>query len=374
VAPEPIRVLHLIHSTAFGGGPAMVELLCTRLHGQGFEMSLVSSGEGEVPARLLALGIRVRALPLATKQSFIRHLPQLARLIRADAPDLVHVHGHWAASLGQLAIQLAGRQPTLYSAQWPAYLDDTSPYSRVRNWIAERESCQLARRVVAVSEHDRQTLIRRRLCQPLKVTLIYNAYDPARYAAAPEAAPQAPGNGRVLGFVGRLVDQKGCDVLINAMPLIVASHPTVRLRIVGDGPDRARLQDLARRLNLEPVIEFAGYQETSAQLMRGFDLVVVPSRYEPFGIVAVEAMASGRPVVASAVGGLVEIVSDGRTGRLVPPEDPGRLAAAISELLAAPDRLVAWGRAGRQRVDERFSPQASVEAYAAEYRGLAARR
>src|SRR5207248_10147552 len=122
------------------------------------------SGEGTLPAELRALGMEVISMPLTRKQEFARNIPRLARVIRRMAPDIVHVHGHWAASFGQLAILLAGRQPTLYSVQWPAYLDDSGPYSRIRNWIAERESCQLASRVVAVSEADRQTLIRRRLC------------------------------------------------------------------------------------------------------------------------------------------------------------------------------------------------------------------
>jgi glycosyltransferase involved in cell wall biosynthesis len=369
---DNIRVLHLIHSSAFGGGPAMVELLCSQLHHHGFDMSLVSSGEGELPTRLSAEGIDVVALPLATKGSFVRHLPRLARVIRKKKPDLVHLHGHFAASLGQFAVLAAGRPKTIYSAQWPAYLDDVDTYSRLRNWIAEWMSCRLANRVVAVSEHDRQTLIRRRLCAPSKLTLIYNAYDPARFAGDVNGGPAA--NENILGFVGRLVDQKGCDVLIEAMPKVLAHHPHTRLRVVGDGPDRARLEALSRRLDVARAVDFVGYRPTSAALLADVDIVVVPSRYEPFGIVAVEAMASGRPVVASAVGGLAEIVDGGKTGLLVPPGDPDRLAGALTQLLDQPDARLSMGRAAKQRVAERFSPQTSIRAYAEEYRRLAPRR
>jgi glycosyltransferase involved in cell wall biosynthesis len=370
---DRLRILHVIHSSAFGGGPAMVELLCERLHGVGFEMSLVSSGEGEMPARLKAKGLSVTSLPLATKGSFLRHVPQLRALIRRGAPDVVHLHGHFAASLGQLAIQPAGRTRTIYSAQWPAYLDDVNAYSRVRNWVAEWAACGLANRVVAVSEHDRRTLIRRHLCAANKLTMIYNAYDPARFAVG-IGAPPANGTGSVLGFVGRLVDQKGCDVLMRAMPRVLARHPEVRLHIVGDGPERLRLEELARQLGVQRATDFIGYRPTSAALMRDFDAVVVPSRYEPFGIVAVEAMASGRAVVASAVGGLSEIVDEGKTGLLVPPGDPDRLAAALTMLLDHPDAREAMGSAGTRRVLEKFSPEASIHAYAEEYRGLARRR
>ena len=369
---DRIRVLHVIHSSAFGGGPAMVDLLCSRLQGQGFEMAIVTSGEGELPARMSALGVRVVCLPLATKGSFLRHLPQLARVIRRQRPDIVHLHGHFAASLGQFAVQAAGRPATIYSAQWPAYLDDVNTYSRVRNWIAEWTSCRLANRVVAVSEYDRQTLIRRRMCAASKLTLIYNAYDPAKFPQVGNGE-RATATGTMLGFVGRLVDQKGCDVLIQAMPKILAQHPDTRLRVVGDGEQRQRLEDLAERLDVSRAVEFVGYRPMSAALMDELDIVVVPSRYEPFGIVAVEAMASGRPVVASSVGGLSEIVADGKTGLLVPPGDADRLAAAVSRLLDLPDVRAAMGAAGKQRVAERFSPLASIQAYAAEYHRLARR-
>ena len=377
---ERVRILHLIHSAAFGGGPAMVELLCRRLHGQDFEMSLVTSDDGELPARLDALGMRIELLPLARKQTFVKNIPRLAGVIRAQAPDLVHVHGHFAASLGQVAIQLAGRVPTIYSVQWPAYLDDDGPYSRVRNWLAERLSCGLARRVVAVSDHDRESLLQRRLCVPAKLTVIHNTYDPERIAAGDgtslplvaRARSEADG-GPVLGFIGRLVDQKGCEVLVRAMPQVLALHPTARLTIVGDGPQRPRLQSLVNDLDLQKAVVFAGFQPVTGALLDRMDALVVPSIYEPLGIVALEAMARGRPVVASAVGGLPEVVEDGKTGVLVPAGRVIELAAAINRLLDSPQTRQSMGRAGLQRVRERFSPDLCIAAYAAEYRALASR-
>lgn len=378
MATRRIRILHLIHSSAFGGGPAMVELLCTRLHGDEFEMSLITSGEGEMPSRLAGLGMRVTCLPLATKGSFVRHLPQLARLLRRESPDLIHAHGHWAASLGQFAIQGAGRFSTIYSAQWPAYLDDTGVYSRARNWLAEWLSCRLARRVVAVSEQDRRTLIRRHLCAAKKLTVIYNAYDPAKFLTAASdssrPAPTGGANGRaVLAFVGRLVDQKGCAFLIEAMPRVLQVHAQAKLLVVGEGPERPKLQELVQRLGLADAVRFLGYVPVSAGLFKGIDALVVPSIYEPFGIVALEAMACGRPVVASAVGGLREIVEDGKTGLLVKPGRSDDLSTAIVRLLDTPAILSEMGRAALRRVQERFSPEVALQAYAAEYRQLTQR-
>jgi glycosyltransferase involved in cell wall biosynthesis len=369
------RILHLIHSTAFGGGPAMVDLICTRLRGSEFQMSLVSDGDGELPQRLAALGVRVTSLPLTSKGSFARSIPKLAGVIRRESPDLVHVHGHWAASLGQIAVQLAGRFPTIYSVQWPAYLDDTNAYSRVRNWIAERLSCGLAARVVAVSENDRQTLVRRRLCPSGKLTVIHNTYDPARFGDPAEAVavPARPPNGAVLGFVGRLADQKGCEYLVKAMPDVLEAFPRTRLVIVGDGPDRRKLESLTTALHLSPAIEFRGYQPSSAALLRTMDALIVPSIYDVHPLVAVEAMACGLPIVASAVGGLRETVEDGRTGILVAPADVAGLAAGIKRLLASRPGWAGMGEAARRRVAEQVSPQVCLSAYAAEYRALGAR-
>jgi glycosyltransferase involved in cell wall biosynthesis len=370
------RILHLIHSTAFGGGPTMVDLLCTRLQGSEFEMSLVSDGEGDLPARLAGQGVRVTSMPLTSKGSFARNIPKLAGVIRRESPDLVHVHGHWAASLGQVAVQLAGRVPTIYSVQWPAYLDDTNAYSRARNWMAEALACRLAARVVAVSNHDRQTLVRRRLCSAQKLTVIHNSFDPRKFPDVPPESNHSAqkSDGAILGFVGRLADQKGCEFLIEAMPAVIQAHPHTRLRIVGDGPDRPKLEALVSRLRLEPTVEFLGYRPASAQLMGEFDALIVPSIYDVHPLVAVEAMASGLPVIASAVGGLAETVVDGTTGFLVPPRRPEELASAINRLLASDGLRRSMGAQARTRALAQFSPEVCVAAYAAEYRAVLGRR
>jgi glycosyltransferase involved in cell wall biosynthesis len=370
------RVLHLIHSTAFGGGPTMVDLICTRLHGPEFEMSLVSDGQGDLSSQLAGLGVRVTSLPLTDKGSFARNIPKLAGVIRRERPDVVHVHGHWAASLGQIAVQLAGRFPTIYSVQWPAYLDDTNAYSRVRNWIAEALACRLAARVVTVSNRDRQTLVGRRLCSAKKLTVIYNSFDPRKFASvrpAPDGSARER-NGAVLGFVGRLADQKGCEFLIEAMPAVVQAHPRARLRIIGDGPERPRLEALVNRLELRDTVQFLGYQPSSAEVLAGFDALIVPSIFDVHPLVAVEGMACGLPVIASAVGGLAETVVDGTTGFLVPPRRPDELASAINRLLASDALRRSMGVEARKRALEKFSPEVCVAAYASEYRALLARR
>jgi 1,4-alpha-glucan branching enzyme len=163
------------------------------------------------------------------------------------------------------------------------------------------------------------------------------------------AADWPADDGSIL-FVGRLVPQKGVDVLIRALGALLPRHPAARLVIVGDGDSRLALQRLVRALGLGPAVTFTGWT-SGAALVAAYQraaVVVVPSRYEPFGIVALEGMACGRPVVASRVGGLSDVVND-EVGTLVPESDPLALAVALARFLGDPEARAAAGREGTAR-------------------------
>jgi glycosyltransferase involved in cell wall biosynthesis len=160
----------------------------------------------------------------------------------------------------------------------------------------------------------------------------------------PEAAPPWPdGPGPVIGFVGRIEPRKGPLDLIRAAPAIRRSAPTARIVIIGDDPYRSA-PAYTRAVIESPEIEHYPWQDNAPGLMRHLDVLVLPSRQEPFGTVLAEAMAVGTPVVATRVGGLAEVVRDGVTGRLVAPDDPAALAAAVLAVLA---QRVAMGEAAR---------------------------
>ncbi|MFL6292708.1 MAG: glycosyltransferase family 4 protein [Thermoanaerobaculia bacterium] len=165
----------------------------------------------------------------------------------------------------------------------------------------------------------------------------------------PVGTEEPPG---YLLFVGRLRIRKGVEVLLEALP------PGARLLIAGDGEHRAALES-------KPGVKFLGRQDAGRVrgLLRGAAALVVPSIYEGMPLVVLEAMAAGVPVVASRVSGIPEVVEDGVTGWLVPPEDPEALAAALAEVLEHPDEARRRGEAGRRRVDERFRPMNAVAAW-----------
>jgi glycogen synthase len=168
-----------------------------------------------------------------------------------------------------------------------------------------------------------------------------------------------------LVFLGRLIPQKGVDVLIEAMALLLTDFPELQLEIAGGGAGRDVIEGQVVALNLSHAVIFRGELPRGdvAAFLFDADIVIVPSRLEPFGLVALEAAQVGRPVVASAVGGLPEIVLEGETGILVPPEDPRELAAAIGTLLKSPSLANELAMKARDRAMSHFRWQTYVDDY-----------
>jgi glycosyltransferase involved in cell wall biosynthesis len=172
-------------------------------------------------------------------------------------------------------------------------------------------------------------------------------------------------------MVARLAPQKGHRVLFDALPAIVARVPNVHVRLVGheELSTVAELREYAEQRGVADRVTFEGFR-SAVDVMADFDVFVLPSLWEGFGLVLLEAMAAGRPVVASAVGPIPEIVVDGVTGLLVPPGDAAALAAAITRLLTDPDLAAAFGRAGRARVEAEFGLDTMVARTQALYEEL----
>ncbi len=177
-------------------------------------------------------------------------------------------------------------------------------------------------------------------------------------------AGSEPARGYLL-FVGRLRLRKGVEVLLAALARLLETVPGARLLIAGDGEHRRALERTAVRLGVEEAVTFLGRCDAARVrvLLAGAGALAVPSIYEGMPLVVLEAMEAGVPVVASRVSGIPEVVVDGETGWLVPPEDPGALAAALGEALAQPEEARRRGEAGRRRLDERFRPRHAAAAW-----------
>lgn len=354
-----------------GGVEVLARRLAAELTARGHQIVVVTSHDAmDLPDVSRDDGIEVHRLPF--RRALTRGQPAgiaesvtLARAIKhAFVPDVVHV-----AMAGPTAM---------------AYLKSADPARHIPMVLTMQQTMlpegaglpggdSLLARVVAAANwtaacsRDELLEVRRRFPSVAERTsLIPNAL-----VSSPGHCPPLPFEPpRILG-IGRLIERKGFDVALEAFARLTGRRLAPLLVVAGDGPARPELEALAARLEVAERVQFTGFvpPEMVHDTYGAATVVVVPSRRaEPFGLVALEAAAMGRPVVASRVGGLPEVVVEGETGLLVPEGDPDALAAAVSCLLDDPERAVRMGRAARTRALGNFSFDRYVDAYEELYR------
>ena len=275
--------------------------------------------------------------------------------------DVAHAHT-WYADMAGLLIRMLHRIPlvvTLHSMEplrpWKA--DQLGTGYLLSTWI-EKTVVEAADRIVAVSAGMREDILHHFRVDPARVVVIHNGIDPARYrrTTARDALDRLGIREPFVLFVGRITDQKGIFDLLEAAS---ALPPGIQVVLCASAPDTPEIEErLRQRVSGQTNVRWIGQMlpvEDVIQLYSHAAVFCCPSVYEPFGLINLEAMACATPVVASSVGGILEVVEDGLTGLLVPPRRPDRLAQALTALLTDRGRAQAMGNAGRARVEERFS-------------------
>jgi glycosyltransferase involved in cell wall biosynthesis len=327
----------------YGGLGASVEALSRFLARDRLEVSLLvpaASDYAEPPPGVSLHPVPVRGA-VSDEDYWLTYCESAVETVQRTGlrVDLVHCHD-WMTALGGLAIGAATGAPVLMSVHLPQ--------STVPNLVLENIGIAGSDGVLVNSEAVRAELTVREVGNGL-ISVIPNGVDLAQFPPGDEA----PDADQIL-FVGRLVPQKGVDVLIRAFGAVLRLRPAARLVIAGDGPQRLYLERLARFLGLRHRVSFLGWQSRSdlAELYREAAVTCVPSLYEPFGLVALEAMASSRPVVVGRVGGLAEIVNDESSGYLVEAGDHLDLATRLAALLSDPPLARAKGIAARRRAEQ----------------------
>lgn len=349
----------------FGGPERGLEVLARGLVARGWSVGVTLPGEGVAAARFADAGLDVNVVPaghalLVYGKSATRGARALAAAAALPAywvrlrrrfvgADLVHVFGQRGALMAGPAARLA-RVPMV----WHVGGRETG---RAINGLA----ATVADAVLAVSRYAADGLPAR--AHP---TVVQNAVDPAAFGTY-EAHLDAD-----VVCAARLTAEKGVDVLVRAAVLLRERVPDLRVVIYGapqTGHEsyRADLDALTHELDLAEVVRFAGPVDTPYALWAGARVYVQPSRQEGFGLAAAEAMASGLPVIASAVGGLVEVLDGGRVGVLVPPDDPRALAAAIERLLDDRPEAARLAEAGQARAAAYYAVDAMVDGVEAVY-------
>jgi glycogen(starch) synthase len=355
-----------------GGIEILAAKLLPALRDRGYEFMVVTSlSSPDLPRETSYGGIPVHRFPFlwwsANDLDRVMTLRQgVAQLKRNFAPDLIHINGTHISAFFHLTTAAQYPVPSLVTLHNERFADDRPEHNagndtmlgrilRSADWV----SCVSAAVLVEV----------RRLVPEIGVhsSVIHNglAIPPLAPTPLPFHAPQ------VL-CLGRLVARKGFDLALSAFATIASRVPTVRMVVAGDGPARAPLEKQAAELGLRDSVDFVGWvaPENVPALINTATIVVMPSRWEPFGLVALEAAQMARPIVATRVGGLTEVVEHGQTGLLVDNENPDALAKAMAELLEHPQVTTRMGETARSRAIERFSWSRCVDAYDSVYRKL----
>ncbi len=357
-----MRVLHVDSAREWRGSQNQVLVAAEGMAARGHQVTVACRSDGRLAARAQAAGLPVRALRFGGDLAPFA-IVGLARVLRSEAPDVVHAHDPHAAGAALVASRLAGRPPVVATRRVVLPL-------RGRLSLRKYAACD---KVVAVSRAVERVLSGHGL--PAERLLLVRDGVPDRPAGpSPREVLRelgVPPGSPVVGNVAALTAHKDHTTLLAALPWVLGEVPDARLVIVGAGEERGRLEREARARGLAGRVVFAGFRTDLDRLIPAFDLVCLTSRTEALGSSLLDAMCFGRAVVATATGGIPEVVAHGQTGRLVPVGDPAALAATLTELLLSPRRREALGRAGRRRFEREFTAERMVDGNLRLYHELA---
>lgn len=350
-----------------GGVPTYAESLLPALRERGHDIIVVTRHDAsERPRTDRWNGFAVHRFPFwqALQSGQPRAVRALQRevdqLLAESSPDVVHLSGFGPSALFAMETKRASPAPLLVT------LHSSNTLTSKRATLFE----QTLLRADWINTGSRALLDSARLCVPSitqRSSVVFHGVPSPAVAPAPFAS--APPR---LLCLGELADHKGYDLVLRAAPRVLASFPTLRIVLAGDGPARAALEQQARAASIDGAVEFPGAvaRTAVAALINRASIVVAPSRRESFGLVAVEAALLQRPVIAARVGGLPEIVVHDETGLLVAPDDSVALADAIIALLSQPQKAASMGARARERAERHFALGPQCDAYETIYQRI----
>lgn len=386
--PTKINVLFLDHTSHMGGAERSMLDLLSRLDRDRLAPRVVMSAGGPLVERVQALGMPVELMDLDAQavqlsreawqhnplsffwraRGYLGEVLRLIRVVKAHDIRFIHTNTLKAHVIGSL-VAFGARRPIVWHMR-----DLPSSRGDARNLLAGLFRL-VNPGILAISQavaDDLPPAMRAR------TRVVYNGVDLARFAAlsapAPVDLPLPAGDGPLIGTVSHLIPWKGQEVFIKAAALMLKAHPDWRFLLVGDDifqfqGERARLTALTEELGIADRVVLTGNREDVPAILARLDLFVLPSLYEPFGRVLIEAMAARLPIVASRAGGVPEIVVEGETGLLTVPGSAESIAEAVEAVLLDPELRRRMAAAGRERVERCFSLEATVrgvmEAYEA---------
>lgn len=348
---KQLRLLFITDSLHVGGAERHAVSLASAFIQQGHSVAIACSERGLLASYAEQAGVVIHTVceQLVKRRLSLPFAQGLAKLLEQESYDIVHAHMY--ASAGASAAALSGWQPILVLTEHSEASWRTASDQHWSRWFYSK-----TKHIIAVSEQIKKRLIERDSVPSHQISVIMNSLLPnietheSNQPACFSLFSKAP----VIGVVARLQPEKGVSYFIEAAALIHRALPLVHFVIIGDGPLRQVLQERVISLDMQECVHFLGFRLNVKELMQRMDIVVIPSLSEGTPLVTLDAMASGVPIVASAVGGIPEQIRHQQEGLLVKPGNPQELGDALIYLLQNPKKLRQLSNAGRLRVTTHF--------------------
>jgi len=371
-----IPILHLMNAVGDSSIGRIVQRLVAHLGGQGYSWHIggVRGLWGNLPEEFLRLGAQV--VDFSDGQNRSEYLPGRVReYVLTNGIRIVHTHSPRTRLAAALAL-VAAPQTVHLATEHLLYAPGDRRWGLVYT-LLDRLTLYPADHVVAVSQRMGRQLVALPGLSTRRVTAIQNAIDCAFYFAPEQRTPCRSEFGltpesRLIGYAGRIDRVKRLNLLLEGFSQVLAHHPQSRLVLIGEGDQRPELEALAAQFDISHAVIWTGFRQDMPRLLAAMDVYVQPSVNEGLSVSVLEAMAAGKPVIATDVGGAQEVLTHQRTGILIPPESSSAIAAAIIDLLDQPEKRAALAQAAREHVVQEFGVQRMVEGYRGVYEVLAA--
>ncbi len=377
--PYSIMLLMGLNPIKFGSLEESIMFLALRLRDKGLRTIAVFSEypPEHLKEKFIDAGCIIERLDL--QKGGLKKYFSIFRMIRKHRPNLIHIRFWSVFSVLTIIIYFLGVKNIIYTDDISSReINNTNPFKKKVNSLRNKFCLTFVKRIVAVSKFVKRKWDKIPGTNPQKVVLIYNGVNLNRFALSTKTNEgrkrfEIPSDNKVITTIAHLIPEKGVDYFLEAAKILLASEKALTFLVVGEGSHIKKLLDLTNRLEIYKNARFLGLRDDTDEILKETDIFVCPSVWnEAFGLVIAEAMGCGKPVVASSVGGIPELVEDGITGILIPPARPKDLAKAITTLLQNDELVLRMGQAGRKRAEKYFDIKMWVDKTIALYEGCLA--
>ncbi|UCC94459.1 MAG: glycosyltransferase family 4 protein [Candidatus Omnitrophota bacterium] len=378
-----IKVLH-VHTLPVVSGSGIYTLLAMKgLDKSRYRCELATAPDGPLIDEAVKQGIQCRPVKHLVRRLNLYHdliaLWELFALIKRQKYDIVHTHNAKAGFTGRLAAKLAGVPIIIYTIHGFSFHQyEKFPRKTLFIWLERFAAC-FSDKLLTVSRPLKEVALQLGIGKPDQYITIYDGIEIDRFSIDFDIQKKRKEfdikpSDFVVGVVSKLWKGKGHREILEAAKEVITKAPNVKFMFVGEGYLRQDLKALTQRLGLSSHVIFTGFRTDIPEITAIFDIAILASFFEGLGRVLLEAMVLNKPVIATNVGGIVDVVDDGKTGILVPPANSAALAKALLRLLSDSELRVKMGRAGREKIDAKFSAKTMVNRIERVYNELIVRK